>query len=541
MGCFRGRETAVAPLPLVIHLGRARQHGLAGARGAYLFVSIRRHIQLLCKQGICQRCCQTLFVPLSIIFGLIYRGDSLPRCEPRLSASRESDCHCPRAPLGLFPSPPGLFPSPPARCLAPPFPHETPVEMTLTLPGTAPSGRSGGPRGGPRYFRHLRSLDAFSRMMKVPEDLRTQSSTGGLISLVSFIVIFILFFSELVSFLTPVRTSSLSVDAGVGETLRIHLDVDFPHVNCEIMGVDALDVGGTVQLEITNHMFKTPIDHAGNRVRPSDRTRLVRHVRQAGPASPSPSPWPGGCGSCMGAQLAPGQCCNTCAEVRAAYEKRGWLLMDLQNIPQCAREGVTTLTPGKFDPDHGCNIHGHIEISKVAGRIHITPGHSFEFHGRTLHDLSALRNHQLDLSHRIKRLSFGEPYPGQVNPLDGVEKRAHSSDEKLGQHEYYIRIVPTTYKLSFARTLRTNQYSQSYYFRKSDPSKGGQLIPGLFFSYDLSPIHIEVEESRKSFFHFVVQLCAIIGGVFTVASMLSMFMDDVVLKAVRKAQTGKHI
>lgn len=379
-------------------------------------------------------------------------------------------------------------------------------------------------------------------MMKVPEDLRTQSSTGGIISLISFIVIASLFLSELFSFLTPTRTSSLSVDAGRDEVLRIHLDVDFPFVNCEIMGVDALDVGGTVQLEITNHMYKTPIDHSGRPVRDGIRSKLGRHVsRQNTNPSPSPTPWENGCGSCMGAQLTANQCCNTCAEVRAAYEKRGWLLMDLKSVPQCAREGVTTLTKGEYDPEHGCNVHGFIEISKVAGRIHITPGHSFEFHGRTLHDLSALRDHQLDLSHRIKKLSFGEPYPGQNNPLDGVEKRARNDDDKVGQHEYFIRIVPTTYKYLFSRPVRTNQYSQSYFFRKSDPNKGGQLIPGLFLSYDLSPIHIEVEESRKSFFHFLVQLCAIIGGVFTVASMLSTFMDDVVLRAMRKSQAGKLI
>lgn len=393
----------------------------------------------------------------------------------------------------------------------------------------------------PRYMRHLRSFDFFSRMMKVPEDLRTQSSTGGIISVISLLVIASLFLSELLSFLTPSRTTSLSVDAGRDELLRIHLDVDFPFVNCEIMGVDALDVGGTAQLEITNHMYKTPIDHKGRPISDASRTKLSRHAaRQAADrASPSPSPWENGCGSCMGAQMAADQCCNTCASVRAAYEKRGWLLVDLKHVPQCVREGITSITGGEFDPERGCNVHGYIEISKVAGRIHITPGHSFEFHGRTLHDLSALRDHQLDLSHRIRKLSFGDPYPGQTNPLDGAEKTAKTEDDKLGQHEYFIRIVPTTYRYLFSRPLRTNQYSQSYFFRRSDPNKGGQLIPGLFLSYDLSPIHVEVVESRKSFFHFLVQLCAIIGGVFTVSSILSTFMDDVVLRAVRKSQAGK--
>lgn len=406
----------------------------------------------------------------------------------------------------------------------------------MTLSHRSHGGMDGRPAG---YTRVIRSLDAFSRMMKVPEDLRTQSTTGGMISLVSFAIIIILCCTEFMSFLTPERMTKLSVDGSVGETLRIHLDVDFPRVNCEIMGVDALDAGGTVQLEITNHMYKIPIDHHGRHIETSVRKPLKQHPPKK--QASSPSPWPNGCGSCMGAQKTPEQCCNTCQSVRSAYEARGWLLTDLTTVPQCIREGVSTLTPGEYDPEHGCNIHGYIEISKVAGRIHITPGHSFQFHGRTLHDLSAMKNHQLDLSHKINKLSFGDPYPGQVNPLDGVKKGARSADDKVGQHEYLIRIVPTTYKYSFSRTVRTNQYSQSYFFRRSDPNKGGMLIPGLFLSYDLSPIHIEVEESKKSFFHFVVQLCAIIGGVFTVSSMLSTFMDDVVLKAVRKRQQGKLI
>ncbi|KAI0566899.1 Endoplasmic reticulum-Golgi intermediate compartment protein 3 ERV46 ERGIC3 [Gracilaria domingensis] len=404
----------------------------------------------------------------------------------------------------------------------------------MTLPQRANGPEQHGLASG--YARFMRSLDAFSRMMKVPEDLRTQSTVGGTISLISFVVISVLFLTELWSYLTPKRTTTLSVDAGVGETLRIYLDVDFPHVNCEVMGVDALDIGGTMQLEITNHMFKTPIDHKGRKVDGDIRTKLEAPQRQA---AASPSPWPNACGSCMGAGLTGKECCNTCADVRKMYEKRGWLLTDLTNIPQCIREGIKTITPGTFDERYGCNIHGHIEISKVAGRINLTPGHSFQFHGHTLHDLSAVRDHKLDLSHRVNKLWFGEPYPGQVNPLDGVSKHATRAQDAMGAHEYFIRVVPTTYKLPFSRTLRTNQYSQSYFFRRSDASQGSQIMPGVFLNYDLSPIHVEVEESRRSFLHFLVQLCAIVGGVFTVASMLSTFMDDVVLRAVRKRQVGK--
>lgn len=376
--------------------------------------------------------------------------------------------------------------------------------------------------------------------MKVPEDLRTQSTVGGTVSLISLILITVLFLSELNSFLTPIRTSTLSVDTGRDETLPIHLDVDFPHINCEVLGVDALDASGTMRLEISNNLFKTAIDPHGRAIVNQQPSRLVRQHLNASSSSPSPSPWPNACGSCMGAG-GPSECCNTCESVRKAYEKRGWLLTKLSAVPQCAREKVTSLTPGAFDPTHGCNIRGDIQISKVAGRIHITPGHSFSFAGHTMHDYSALRDKPLDLSHTIRQLSFGRAYPGQANSLDGTTRHARDSNERIGQHEYFIRVVPTTYEYSFGSSMRTNQYSQTYFFKHSDPSKGGQHIPGLFFNYDLSPIHVHVSESRPSFFHFLVQLCAIIGGVFTVANMTSTFMDDVVLRAVRKRQTGKLI
>lgn len=44
--------------------------------------------------------------------------------------------------------------------------------------------------------------------------------------------------------------------------------------------------------------------------------------------------------------------------------------------------------------------------------------------------------------------------------------------------------------------------------------------PGVFFFYDISPIKVVVREAQKPFLHFLTQLCAIIGGVFTVAGIV---------------------
>lgn len=70
--------------------------------------------------------------------------------------------------------------------------------------------------------------------------------------------------------------------------------------------------------------------------------------------------------------------------------------------------------------------------------------------------MSVFRNRQLDLSHTIRSLSFGAAYPGQKNPLDGTVKSL-PAEQSMGQHEYFIKLVPTTYKKTRGRSLKTNQ------------------------------------------------------------------------------------
>ena len=46
------------------------------------------------------------------------------------------------------------------------------------------------------------------------------------------------------------------------------------------------------------------------------------------------------------------------------------------------------------------------------------------------------------------------------------------------------------------------------------------MLPGVFFIYDISPIKVKFTEKQQSFTYFLTSLCAIVGGVFTVAGML---------------------
>lgn len=48
-------------------------------------------------------------------------------------------------------------------------------------------------------------------------------------------------------------------------------------------------------------------------------------------------------------------------------------------------------------------------------------GKTYEHGGQLIHDLQALKDQKLDVSHTIASLTFGEEtYPGQNNPLSGA-------------------------------------------------------------------------------------------------------------------------
>lgn len=59
------------------------------------------------------------------------------------------------------------------------------------------------------------------------------------------------------------------------------------------------------------------------------------------------------------------------------------------------------------------------------------------------------------------------------------------------------------------------------------------VVPGVFFMYDLSPIMMRITESEKSFMRFLTNLCAIVGGVFTIAGIA----DQILYRAIEKFKT----
>jgi Endoplasmic reticulum vesicle transporter len=55
----------------------------------------------------------------------------------------------------------------------------------------------------------------------------------------------------------------------------------------------------------------------------------------------------------------------------------------------------------------------------------------------------------------------------------------------------------------------------------------------------MSPVTVKFTQYHTPFLHFIVQLCAIIGGVFTIAGITDALVHKSVRKLVKKSEEGK--
>eukprot|EP00727_Mastigamoeba_balamuthi_P011387 m51a1_g6871 putative endoplasmic reticulum-golgi intermediate compartment protein 3-like isoform x2 (576) ;mRNA; f:168986-173271 len=383
-------------------------------------------------------------------------------------------------------------------------------------------------------------LKAFDAYPKTHEDFRVRTVSGALISILCAALMLWLFVGEFSYYLAMEVRPEISVDTTRAEKLRINFDITYHHIGCAFLGADSMDIAGEHQLDLEHGVYKRRLDRFGNPVSqpekredPTTADALPAAERKEDPA----------CGSCYGAETKEGQCCTTCSEVREAYKARGWNL-DPTTVAQCVAEGNTAEMREQKESHEGCRIYGYISVNKVAGNFHVAPGRSYQQSYVHIHDTQMLGD--VNVSHTINSFSFGEPFPGMVNPLDNT---TNTDARGSSMFQYFIKVVPTSYVSLDGRVLTTNQYSVTEHSKSStlDKQQGGHAVghddkglPGTFFMYDMSPVLIKFVETRRSFAHFLTGVCAIVGGVFTVAGLVDSAVYNSLRSFKAKVELGKH-
>ncbi|CAI8592997.1 unnamed protein product [Vicia faba] len=187
----------------------------------------------------------------------------------------------------------------------------------------------------------------------------------------------------------------------------------------------------------------------------------------------------------------------------------------------------------------GCRIEGYVRVKKVPGSLFVSArsdSHSF--------DAS-----QMNMSHVIHHLSFGRklsprilndvkrliPYVG--NSHDRLNGLSFINTNDLGANvtmEHYLQIVKTE-----VITKKDYQLVEEYEYTAHSSVAHSLHIPVARFHLELSPMQVLITEHQKSFSHFITNVCAIIGGVFTVAGIVeSIFYNTV--RIMRKVELGKN-
>jgi thiol-disulfide isomerase/thioredoxin len=192
----------------------------------------------------------------------------------------------------------------------------------------------------------------------------------------------------------------------------------------------------------------------------------------------------------------------------------------------------------KTSKSPGCNFAGFLLVKKVPGTMHFAaraPGHSVDYLGMNMsHHVHHFFYGALPSARRRRALVDLHPLGLSDDWADKLRARSFMSPSAGATYEHYTQVVLTSIEPARSPAARSDAYEytvQSHAYDAADHAAAK-------FTYRMSPIQIVVTEAPKPLYHFLTAVCAVIGGIFTVAGILDGAVHQV-NKISKKMELGK--
>jgi len=451
--------------------------------------------------------------------------------------------------------------------------------------------------------RVVQNLDIFP---KTETDLTVQTEQGGVLSMVGIIFAFILVMAEWYAWSNSnvTTTERITVDQSLNKKMRVDLNITFPALHCNDLQLHLMDVAGDVQVDVEDTIVKRRLHLKDGTVLSQKEIEvemnLAHNKELKAKEAIRKTLSPDYCGPCYGSKDDPKECCNFCDDVLDAYKEKNWHVEQVKMIAeQCVREHKTR--PKSLTGGEGCQIEGHMTFKRLNGNFHIAMGQGVERNGQFIHTFLPEEMESYNSSHIIHELRFGPVYDasnkgtgiiGDMSVLNGVKKIVTHGHGSTGTFQYFIKIVPTTYKgknlvesliteeelskipVNDAEEpeLETNRYfsterflplmedevnddhfflgdlvheddeidddendvevagahvggnSGSTHSHHQSHRKRQQILPGVFFIYQIYPFAIEVTRDSVPVIHLLIRITATLGGLFAIVGWLDTFL-----------------
>lgn len=186
-----------------------------------------------------------------------------------------------------------------------------------------------------------------------------------------------------------------------------------------------------------------------------------------------------------------------------------------------------------------CFVDAHLDLHRSIGDVH------FSFHKfREVYEEIKTRNdnkgifRRLNMSHKISIISllddqlikkikdnFGSSNsPDLIEFLNKYDNKEYNfpnfykeqqdkNNIVNSNYEYFMILVPHIFYNEYTKeTIFTYLYSMTY--KEKELKQDDEEMPLLLINYDFSPITMKFTLVKKSFLHFLTNICAIIGGIY---------------------------